>query len=103
MSQLSEKEVQDEGKKPSARIIPAGRIVRSPHRPSVEGRPSSSPWTTRGWGGLDPVIGKMVQGDTMTAAPHEGFPFKPFTAVNGGSELGGVIPTTGFGRMKVST
>ena len=59
-----------------------GRSARSPRRAKRRWASRSRPWATRGWGGLDPVIGKGVQIDTMTVTLHYGFRFKPFPAVD---------------------
>lgn len=63
-------------------LLRRGRIARSPRRIKRRRASRPRPWATRGWGGLDDVIGKVVQIDTMTVAPHYGFRFKQFTAVD---------------------
>ena len=59
-----------------------GRIACSPRRAKRRRASRSCLWATRGWSGLDPVIGKGMQIDTMTVTPHYGFRFKPFTTVD---------------------
>lgn len=63
-------------------LLRRGRIARSPRRIKRRRASRSRPWATRGWGGLDDVIGQVVQIDTMTVRPHYGFRFKQFTAVD---------------------
>ena len=63
-------------------LLRRGWIARSPRRAKHRRASRSRPWATRGWGGLDPVIGKGVQIDTMTVTLHYGFRFKPFPAVD---------------------
>lgn len=63
-------------------LLRRGRIARSPRRVKRRRASRPRPWAQRGWGGLDDVIGKVVQVDTMTVTPYYGFRFKQFTAVD---------------------
>ena len=63
-------------------LLRRGRIARSPRRIKRRKASRARPWARRGWGGLGDVLGRVVQIDTMTVAPHYGFRFKQFTAVD---------------------